>query len=502
MREGKLGNLVTKLERECAISPRLYRLKVVLLASWGYLYVVLICLATIAGILWAVRSILQGGILAAASVGILSGLFALLLWPVLWVRIPHPQGRVLRAAEHPRLFALIDAVRHKSGGGRIDEVILNDVFNTAIVQIPRLGILGWHRNVLIIGLPLLQSLSRKEFAAILAHEFAHIERRHGKLGTWLYRIREVWGNINDSFGEERGILWWVITWPLRRYIPYFSAYSLVLVRRDEYEADRLAAKIVGPRTLADALIAVAIRKRFIEERFWPDLWGRAGKQPQPPFLPHGSMHTVLHLELTQACAEQWLREESVRRTDIWDTHPCLHDRIRALKTVCELPPEAAQSAAQALLGENLVPLQHYFDDLWLSVNGSRWREQYFKFSSARETVTRGARRTPEGLGPDELCHLALALETLGRSNDALPLLRRAADHPDGPAEAALAVARILHGRNDEATIDYLELAMKRDHALMEEAVMQAAAFYAARGDQRRAGNYWTRLDRLRDGTAA
>jgi Zn-dependent protease with chaperone function len=496
MRVEKLDRLVARLEKECAASPQAYRLKVILLASVSYLYVVLISALAVGGVVWSVLQLMQGEIADAIQVGLLSGLLALFLVPALWVKIPRPQGKVLQESDAPRLFAMIDTVRRKSGGGRIDEVILNDVFNTAIVQIPRLGILGWHRNVLVIGLPVLQTLSRKEFAAILAHEFGHLTRRHGKLSTWIYRIRAIWSEIHESFGGARSFGWLLITWPLRRYIPYFSAYSFVLARRDEYEADRLAAAIIGPRTLADALVAIAVRRRFVEERFWPDLWGRAGKQPGPPYLPHGSMRTALHLGLTQACAEQWLREELQRNTAFDDTHPCLRDRIRALDTPCELPPEAALSAAQSLLGEKLPALQRYFDDLWLGFNAPRWREQYHKVSSAHETVARWQSRTPDSLGPAELCHLAMALETLGRNNDALPLLRRAADHPHGPATAALAVARILHGRNDEATIDYLELAMQRDQALLEEAVLQAAAFYEARGDVTRAGNYWHRLEAL------
>jgi len=170
--------LVARLEKECAASPQAYRLKVILLASVSYLYVVLISALAVGGVVWSVLQLMQGEIADAIQVGLLSGLLALFLVPALWVKIPRPQGKVLQESDAPRLFAMIDTVRRKSGGGRIDEVILNDVFNTAIVQIPRLGILGWHRNVLVIGLPVLQTLSRKEFAAILAPDTPPWQAQH------------------------------------------------------------------------------------------------------------------------------------------------------------------------------------------------------------------------------------------------------------------------------------------------------------------------------------
>ncbi|GAB2905562.1 hypothetical protein GCM10027046_39240 [Uliginosibacterium flavum] len=496
MNKRELQRLVARLERESEAAPEAYRLKVVLLAALGYAYVFLITALALSGLLWALWQLLDGDFFGATKVGLLSGLISLFLVPALWVRIPQPQGRILTAADVPKLFAMIEKIRNKAQGPKIDQVMINDVFNTSILQIPRLGILGWHRNVLVIGLPFLQALSRKEFAAILAHEFGHLSGRHGKLGTWIYRIRTVWMQVHDSFSEGDGFAQLLLTRFLRSYIPYFNAYSFVLARQDEYEADRLAAAIVGPRTLADALIAITVRGRFIEDCFWRDLWSRADRHITPPFLPHSAMRTALNLGLREEQAEQWLSEELKHDTFSDDTHPCLRERILALDTACELPPDATHSAAQALLGDRLPELQHAFDGLWLQHNEVRWRERFQTVATAQDTARRLEKREQQTLSPTELGHYALALETLGRTDEALPLLRQAADHPQGTASAALAAARILHTRDDETTIRYLELAMQRDRSLCEEATTQAGAFYEARGDSDKANPYWKRLNEL------
>jgi hypothetical protein len=37
----------------------------------------------------------------------------------------------------------------------IHEVLVTPEFNASIAQVPRLGVFGWHRNYLRIGLPLM-----------------------------------------------------------------------------------------------------------------------------------------------------------------------------------------------------------------------------------------------------------------------------------------------------------------------------------------------------------
>ena len=47
------------------------------------------------------------------------------------------------------------------------------------LQLPRLGIFGWYRNYLIIGMPLMKSLTCEQFKAVLAHEFGHLAKVTG-----------------------------------------------------------------------------------------------------------------------------------------------------------------------------------------------------------------------------------------------------------------------------------------------------------------------------------
>lgn len=461
--------LVSRLEKESTRSPGLYRSKLIALAALGHLYVITLLLIALVLLVTAVLSLLDAEYVDASlrfATSLLAGGMCL---SATRLRLPQPEGRMLTRDDAPQLFGVIDKIRAKLDAPLIHRVVINDVFNAAIFQAPRLGIFGWSHNTLVIGLPLMQALSRKEFAAILAHEYAHISRHHGRIDAWVHRSRQLWSHVENGLNNHQaGFVERILTRFLRWYIPVLNAYTGVRLRQDELEADRIAAGVVGKQTMADALVAQALRGRFLEERFWQGLWSRADHQPNPPFLPHATMRTALSRGLSQEEARFWLMEALEAQASPHDTHPSLRERIVSLDSGSELPPDANHSAAQSLIGDLLGGLQKDFDELWLSHNAQAWRLRYHAVSSAHETVNRMTLKPSEQLGPEEMAHLGLAFDTLGRSDEALPLLRRAAEHPNGSAEAALAAARLLKSRDEKASDCYLNKALLRNPALARQ----------------------------------
>ena len=101
---------------------------------------------------------------------------------------------------------------------RFDHVLLTEEFNAAVVQIPRLGILGWNRNYLIIGLPLMKALTRKQLAAVLAHELGHLAGGHARLGNWIYRLRLGWMRLARRLEDSESVGKLV-------FRPFFARYA-------------------------------------------------------------------------------------------------------------------------------------------------------------------------------------------------------------------------------------------------------------------------------------
>lgn len=188
--------LVQKTEKYVRREPAQYRLRVGLLAVLGYAYIFSV-LALLSGMVWALRQAMvsRGGTYAVDQVNVIASLFGLGIIRLFWVSFPRPKGLELNSKQVPKLFALVDELRVALNTPKFDHILLTDEQNAGVLQIPRLGFLGWQRNYLLLGLPLMQSLSPQQFRAVVAHELGHLSGNHSRFAGWIYRVRKIWFHL-------------------------------------------------------------------------------------------------------------------------------------------------------------------------------------------------------------------------------------------------------------------------------------------------------------------
>ncbi|HEX8623024.1 MAG TPA: M48 family metallopeptidase [Allosphingosinicella sp.] len=373
--------LVERLSDAARKDPAAYRRRVLFAAALGYAAIgalVLGCAGIIVGLLYLMVE--AGGInLLLAKALIVAALIAWAALRSLWVVAEPPEGRPIDRSEAPALFELVRRLRSRIGGPRIDQVLISREFNASIVQLPRLGFLGWYRNYLVLGLPLLRGMAEEEAAAVIAHELGHFAGEHGRLASAVYRVRMTWAQLSERLrqGHSANLLRRFFRW----YGPWFSAYSFVLARSHEYEADRAAAAATSPATMAAALVRVAVQADRLESgwaRWWDQAVRDAGARPRP----------------FTDCAN-WLRDAGTKATDrslrralfattgLDDTHPCLVDRLGALGADARVPALPQRSAADVLLGAAADRIAAEFDESW-------WRQVSGAVEEAREQRRREA----------------------------------------------------------------------------------------------------------------
>ncbi|HSC77290.1 MAG TPA: M48 family metalloprotease, partial [Candidatus Acidoferrales bacterium] len=126
------------------------------------------------------------------------------------------------------------------------------------------------------------ALSADQFRAVLAHEMGHFSGNHGRFGSWIYRVRQVWGQLVERLEIQKRRGSWFFLRFFRWFAPLFSAYSFVLARRHEYEADECGAEMTSPEVMATALIATSVHHRNLDENVWACIDRDAREQPEPP----------------------------------------------------------------------------------------------------------------------------------------------------------------------------------------------------------------------------
>lgn len=462
MNENDFRFLVMKSEQEAERNPEAYRRKVLGLVLLGYGYVILLFFAILAGLVWLVMSARAGHLRSFhifVGFSLISVGFAALR--ALWVPMGEPEGRELTAEEAPKFFKLLDKVRRKTGGPQVYRVLVTTEFNASVVQVRRHGMVGAMRNYLIVGLPLVMSVSMEQFAAILAHEYGHFAGGHSAFGAWIYRTRTVWMRFLDRMEDRSDVFTKVSLAFFRRYIPYFQAFTFALARRNEYEADGASARVVSPQQAGDALIETDLKYRFLEREYWPGLYRQADQQPRPPWLPYQRMAAAMRAGFDRDHqGRTWLDEALREITRHHNTHPALADRLHGLEVKPRLPPAPPISAAEVLLHPALPKLIDEFDRLWLQAVEEGWRGRYDAAADGRHRIAELEGR--EGKSPKEWMLLGELQEDLVSVDAALESYRQAIKWAPHFAPGHYAVGRILCDRGDEAGIAAMEAAMRQD----------------------------------------
>lgn len=486
--------LVARLEPQARQRPRAYRLRVALLALLGYGYLAGVLLALAALVLASLASTLWLKALAIKLILPL-GAFLWLVLRALWVRIEAPKGIALDRRESPELFVVIDRLRRALRAPCFHRVLLTDDFNAAVVQVPRLGLFGWHRNYLLLGLPLLKCTTPAQLQAILAHEFGHLAGGHARFGNQIYRLRMAWARLQAALerpGQRGAFLFRPF---FRWYAPYFAAYSFPLARANEYEADAVSARLTSPRTVAEALTGTSVIGRYLGERYWPDVHRQADEQPQPAFAPFARLGAGLRGAIDETAARAWLDGALAARTTADDTHPCLADRLRAVGEAPRFNPPGEGEGADRLLGAARERLVAELDARWAERIRHDWQEHYRRVQEgrARLAALEAAAQTGE-LSLDEAFERARLDEAYGAGADAALAQFRAlhARAPDS-APTCYALGTRLLARDDAAGVALVERAMQLDEEAIAPGAEALRDFHWRRGDRAAADHWHARL---------
>jgi Zn-dependent protease with chaperone function len=504
-------SLIQSLEVEARENRTWYGIKVLLLTILGYAYFVglivlfLLPFVFLGLLLFAGLDVFFNVLLNLAKlwwvfVAALPVYFGFLGSAIkaITAKVPDPVGTELERSDAPELFDFVAATCRELKAQQPMKILVDDSFNAGVVTMPRFGIFG-RKVFMLLGLPLLKSLAPDQLKAVIAHEIGHISGRHGVFAKWAYQMREAWGRLIDSqelLEHKFSTLYSkFVDW----FFPYFTAYSFVLMREHEKDADRDAAALVGARPLGEALITLEMTSRSSEE-FWQSVHKENLVSKKPP----ENMFTRMLSELQftdEARVAKSLAEAVAVPTDFNDSHPSLGERLRLIGywTEGDLPPTPVRSktdAAEAFLSAEITGrLNAGFDASWDSQTRESWeaRHDHFQESDKRlaELEAKRADGTPSH---EELREMAVLLTNRDGIEAAIPIIEEAASKfpDDAVAWYNLGMARL--SQNDDVGIEYLDKSSSMDTTLKYDAGTTSFNYLRSKGRLDEARRYAALLD--------
>lgn len=233
---------------------------------------------------------------------------------------------ILSEDQQPELWREVRELAQAAATRVPDEIRLSAGTNAAVAEeATMLGLVGGTRRM-FLGAPLLIGLTRDQLRAVLAHELGHYSGRHTALGSLTYRGKEAIGRVLNDLEDN------LIRIPLELYARLYLAISQTVNRRQEFEADRLSAELVGPAIAAEALQqAQALTPAwqfFLDEYVVPG--ERADCRPRDLF--DGFRHFIDDPERQRQLAQVRANLEEPPRS-IYDSHPPTEERLAAWRAV-------------------------------------------------------------------------------------------------------------------------------------------------------------------------
>jgi Zn-dependent protease with chaperone function len=273
------------------------------------------------------------------------------------------------------LFRLLDRICSQLRVPRLETIWVSADCNAAVVRARRLRLLHGRDHQLVIGLTLMKALTVDQLAAVIAHEIAHVARKHTLVNGLVSRLRMT---IEWLCAPLSRAPLWIYGLPhaaARRYLQALYKAHISHSYRGELQSDQDSARITSARVVAQALTASSVLRAYLVQKYWPAVVAAAKDSP----LPVGSPYSGLSLAPLIALSEdvrQWQQAALFLTSSEGDTHPSLRERLAAIGAAAEFAPPSPGESADQLLGSNLGRVASSLDGDWRIRIQKTWETLY------------------------------------------------------------------------------------------------------------------------------
>ncbi len=269
----------------------------------------------------------------------------------------------IKENEEPRLFALIRELTREVGTDFPKKIYLTRDVNAAVFYDSSFWSMFFPtKKNLQIGLGLVNAVTETELKAVLAHEFGHFSQKTLKVGSYVYNVNKVIYNMlydNDSYSNlvQRwsnfswvfAICAWIgitiitgIQWILQKMYGIVNVRYMELSREMEFEADQIAASVVGSKPLVDSLLRLQLASDALQSliNFYQEQIAKEeiaeNIYPQHHYLMN-YLAKESHLDIqnnlpvvTKESLNKFDRSKVVIENQ-WESHPSTADRVQHLE---------------------------------------------------------------------------------------------------------------------------------------------------------------------------
>jgi len=349
--------------------PLYYLLVTAIVAMAGYYFILLFPILFVASIYNAYILLLVhssgDSIPTLALLWItLSILFGHISYNILTINFTSIPGVKIGRKSADPLYKLLEDVQQQYPRGKIKQIIVSEHFELTLVKVPFFGVPVFRRNVLVVGLPLMLTLSASQFNCLYTRKIIQCSNSRLLNITWLNQLRDTWSRYltltkpNSCIGHQ------ILYWFFRVYSPVYNAVSLTVRLTDELNADRNALDLVNSDELISAFQANLRGNIYLLKDFWPWIQNTANSR-HSGIRPFSMLSRLAKTVLLQNKSNDWLRQSYISEECARRQLPTLTQRMDNLGlSAITLPPDLKQSAAEYFFQNHFAKIIALTDDNW------------------------------------------------------------------------------------------------------------------------------------------
>lgn len=325
--------------------------------------------------------------------------------------------------QEPKLFKMIDELAQEVETSAPKKVYLSMDVNAGVFYDSSFWSMFFPiQKNLHIGLGLVNSVTKDELRAILAHEFGHFSQRTMKVGSYVYNVNQIIYNMlyeNDNYQE--GVNEWAsasgyfyifvliamkinaaIQWILKQLYDIVNKAYMSLSREMEFHADEIAANITGYPPLKDSLLrlnltdqAYSVAINFYNAKISLNQKPENVYRDQSFVMQYLAKEDNLMLknnfpQVTQEDLNKFNKSKLVIK-DQWASHPSTDERIKRLEATNIIRNEVDEAPANELFSDiektQKILTEHIFKNVKYSEDVTLLSHEVFKKEYADDFVS-------------------------------------------------------------------------------------------------------------------
>jgi len=402
----------------------------------------------------------------------LAALFAYLSYQFITLQLDTPKASEIYVSinkkKAPKLISLIEEMEQHFNIDKINNIIITDQYDISVHITPYYGIPKLGETSLQIGLPLMQTISAKQFKALLARRIGQLSFKTQRVTNKIYFFRD---QVSQYLNACQNTTHWSFKpfyYFLKYYKRIFNAISFYAIRMDELKNDEYATEMIEGKSYAQTLSQTIIASHYLKTIFWMSMYKLQRQYPNKTIFPHANMTISFTQSIVPSESEKLIDEQFQKLSDFQSTTPLLRARLKLLgHENYSMPLPLDNTAAIFYLDSALPRITKIFDKLWLQRLQIQRETSSSLTSNEQRLNTLTSKISEQALSAEETWELAVLTEKIKGYHAAIPIYKKIIERNPLHAKAMFAIGRILLSYNDETGISainkavFLEPTMKK-----------------------------------------